>query len=73
MPVVMVAAITSKIKPAYRSTVILPAGSPLKRMSQILAFQIMSIDKSRLGTRVGRLDASQVRELESAMRYVWGL
>lgn len=73
MPVVIVAAITSKIKLAYRATVILPVGRPLTRTSQILAFQVITIDKSRLGQYLGCLDAAQLRELENALRYVLGL
>jgi mRNA interferase MazF len=73
MPVVTVAAITSVIKPAYRVTVILPAGRPLSLKSQILAFQLMTADKSRLGPYMGCLDTNQIAELEKAMRLAWGL
>jgi mRNA interferase MazF len=73
MPVVMVAAITTKIKPAYTVTVILPAGKPLERECQILAFQIMTVDKSRLDDYMACLEASQLEELENAMRRAWGL
>lgn len=71
--VVMVAAITTKIKPNLRVTVILEAGKPLKPQCQILAFQVLTIDKSRLGKYVGCLDADQLHELETAMRLVWEL
>jgi mRNA-degrading endonuclease toxin of MazEF toxin-antitoxin module len=51
----------------------LPAGRPLKRECQIKAFQIMTVDKSRLGDYKGRLDANQIVALENAMRMAWGL
>lgn len=73
MRVVAVAAITTKIKPAYNVTVILPAAQPLPLRSQILAFQVMTVDKSRLGDYMGSLNADQVAELEKAMRLAWGL
>lgn len=53
--------------------VLLPAGKPLKRECQIKAFQIMTIDKSRLGDYKGCLDADQIVALENAMRAAWGL
>lgn len=73
MPVVMVAAITTKIKPNFRVTVTLQAGEPLQPKCQILAFQVVTIDKSRLGRYEGCLDADQLHELEDKMRLVWGL
>ena len=54
-------------------TVTLPAGRPLSRECQILAFQLMTIDKSRLGGYMGSLDATQVEELENAIRLALGL
>jgi mRNA-degrading endonuclease toxin of MazEF toxin-antitoxin module len=51
----------------------LPAGRPLRLECQIKAFQIMTVDKSRLGDYKGRLDASQIMALEDAMREAWGL
>jgi mRNA-degrading endonuclease toxin of MazEF toxin-antitoxin module len=73
MRVVMVAAITSKIKKSFQATVILPAGNPLRLESQILAFQVVSVAKERLGECLGHLDDDQLRALENAMRLVWGL
>ena len=73
MPVVAVAAITSKIKPAMRITVILPAGKPLALESQILAFQVMTADRTRLGGYLGCLDKQQIADLENALRLAWGL
>ena len=73
MPVVVVAAITTKIKPVYTVTVILPEGKPLSHKCQILAFQLMTIDKSRLDGYMGHLEASQIEDLENALRRAWGL
>jgi mRNA interferase MazF len=73
MRIVVIAAITSKIKPAYHVTVLLPVSKPLDRESQILAFQLMTVDQSRLGGYLGCLDANQIIELENAMRLALGL
>jgi mRNA-degrading endonuclease toxin of MazEF toxin-antitoxin module len=73
MPVIVVAAITSKIKPAMQITVTLPEGKPLRRAGQILAFQVTTIDQSRLEGYIGCLDAQQVGQLEAALRLAWGL
>ncbi len=73
MPVVVVAAITTKIKPVYTVTVILPEGRPMDRKCQILAFQLMTIDKSRLDGYAGHLEPSQIEELKNALRRAWGL
>ena len=51
----------------------MPAGRPLKRECQIKAFQIMTVDQSRLGDYKGRLDVNQIAALENAMRMAWGL
>jgi mRNA-degrading endonuclease toxin of MazEF toxin-antitoxin module len=73
MPVVTVAAITTRITPTYNVTVTLPAGRPLSRECQILTFQVMTVDKARLGGYMGSLDATQLEKLENAMRLTWGL
>ena len=73
-PVVVVAAITRQIKQWYPSVaVILPAGKPLRHDCQILVFQVKTVDKSRLQSFKGRLDANQIEELENAMRETWAL
>jgi mRNA-degrading endonuclease toxin of MazEF toxin-antitoxin module len=72
MPVVVVAAVTTRIKP-FSFTVDLPQGRPLGQHSQILAFQVTTIDKARLGSYLGALDAQQVIDLENALRTAWGL
>lgn len=73
MQTVIVACISTTIRPASRVAVLLPVGRPLRRECQIKAFQIMTIDKSRLGEYKGRLDANQIVALENAMRAAWGL
>jgi mRNA interferase MazF len=72
MPVVAVAAISTKIKP-YNFTVDLPPGKPLTKHSQILAFQVITVDRSRLDGYMGTLDAEQIGKLEAALRVAWGL
>jgi mRNA-degrading endonuclease toxin of MazEF toxin-antitoxin module len=72
MPVVVVAAITTKIK-SFSFTVDLPQGQPLEEHSQILAFQVTTIDQSRLDGYLGALDAQQVVDLKNALRTAWGI
>lgn len=72
MPTVAVAAITSKVKRGAL-TVFLPAGEPLEQDSEILPFQILTIDQSRLETWIGELSPEQVTALEEKLRLCWGL
>lgn len=72
MPVVVVAAITTKIK-SFNFTVDLPQGQPLEEHSQILAFQVTTIDQSRLDGYLGALDAQQVVDLKNALGTAWGI
>lgn len=71
MRVVAVAALTTSIKPTlHKIAVTLPAGQPLKKEGQILAFQVMTFDKSRLGRYLGCLDKAQIEALNAALRIV---
>jgi mRNA interferase MazF len=72
MPVVVVAAVTSQVK-SYVFTVDLPEGKPLERHSQVLAFQVMTVDKTRLAQYAGSLDADQLSRLKDALKTAWGL
>jgi len=72
MPVVVVAALTTKIK-SLRIVVDLPAGDPLQKQGQILPFQVATIDKTRLDGYMGVLSAAQVKDLEDKLRLCWGL
>jgi mRNA interferase MazF len=72
MPVVVVAAITTKIK-AFTFTVDLPQGKPLREHSQILAFQVLTVDKARLTRYEGSLDPDQTTQLKEALKTAWGL
>jgi mRNA interferase MazF len=74
MPVIVVAAITRKVKrwvPLVAVT--LPAGRPLPHECQILVFQVRTVDKSRLTGCLGQLDINQVEELKKVMRVAWAL
>ena len=73
MRTVVIACISSTITPASRVAVFLPAGRPLNRDCQIKAFQIMTVDQSRLEDYKGRLDTNQILALDNAMREAWGL
>lgn len=67
-PVVIVAAITSKVGRHYPQNVVLPAGAPLRLESMILGNQLTTVAKSRMETPRGALDASQLEELARALR-----
>jgi mRNA-degrading endonuclease toxin of MazEF toxin-antitoxin module len=72
MRTVLVAALTTTIRQSP-VCVVLPAGRPLPEPGTILAFQIMTIDKSRLDRYRGRLDRQQIAELERAMKTAFDL
>ncbi len=67
---VTVLPITSKnLKKIYPFEVILPKGSGnLPKDSKIKADQIRTLDKSRIMSRVGRLDKTQIDEIENAIK-----
>ncbi|WP_326635594.1 type II toxin-antitoxin system PemK/MazF family toxin [Streptosporangium sp. NBC_01755] len=74
MRVVVVAAMTSQVKPSLtKVAVMLPRNQPLKKEGQILSFQIMTIDKARLGGYMGCLDKNQIEDLKESLRFVWDL
>ena len=72
MPVVVVAAITTKISLSASPWIFLK-GSLWRKISQILAFQVTTIDQSRLDGYLGALDAQQVAGLKNALRTAWGI
>lgn len=75
MPVVCVAALTTKIKPGIGTgiSVLLPAGSPLPEAGQILPFQVMTIDQDRLQKYAGTLTPAQLQDVTKKLRLCWGL
>jgi mRNA interferase MazF len=69
-PRVIVAAITSQgIDRVYPFEVLIPVreGS-LPQTSKVLLSQIRSIDKRRLGSRIGSLPGSRINEIDAAIR-----
>jgi mRNA-degrading endonuclease toxin of MazEF toxin-antitoxin module len=74
VPVVAVAAITtSQSTRPSPIAVNLPAGRPLELASRILAFQVRTVDQSRLAGYLGCLDPQQVEALKAALRVTWDL
>lgn len=73
MPVVIIAALTTSVRRGSPVAVHLPAGQPLDREGSILAFQVMTADKSRLKNYAGRLTSSQLLQLDAALRTSFGL
>lgn len=68
-PTVIVAAITSQRKKAYLPThvPILPEESGLQRPSVILLEQVRTLEKSRLGKRLGRVAPAVMQRVEKAL------
>lgn len=75
MPVVCIAALTTKIKPGIGAgiSVILPAGRPLTQQSQILPFQVMTVDQVRLTGYMAAPAAEQLDDLAAKLKLCWGL
>jgi len=73
-PTVIVAPITSIIKyPFLQAHCILPINRPLPERSMVLTEQIRVIDRQRLSTYIGRLQAKVLRDVEQALCYSLGL
>lgn len=74
MPVVTVAAVTSKIKNfGNEVSLYLPEGEPLPKASSVLAFQVRTIDRVRLIRTAGNLTPEQLAELDRVLKRAWGL
>ena len=68
-PTVIVAALTSKTgkPPLPTHVVVSPAQSGLRRTSIVLLEQIRTLDRSRLGRRIGKLGENVMRRVERAL------
>ena len=73
-PTVIVRAITSRLgKTKLPTHVVIPAGeSGLLKDSLILAEQVRTLEKRRLGRRVGQLPEELMRSVDDAMRVSLG-
>ena len=67
---VIVAPVTSSgVKKAYPFEVLVPAGEGgLPQRSKIVLDQIRTVDKRRLGQRIGALSAARMLEVDTAIR-----
>lgn len=73
-PATIVAAITSSTREIYPYEVSLPAGEGgLPRNSIVLLNQIRTIDKKRLGRKLGTISAETMRKVERALAISLGL
>lgn len=75
-PVTIVAAISSQFSsPPHPREVPIAAGrkTGLSRRSAVILNQIRSIDRARLGERLGSLDASTMRRVDDAIKISLGL
>lgn len=73
MNTVVIAALTTKIRPGSPIQVYLPAGSPLPEEGAILGFQVMTADQTRLGRYGGALTKTQLAELDQVISLCFGL
>ena len=74
-PTVIVLAITSRMgKTKLPTHVVIPAGeSGLQKDSLILAEQVRTLEKRRMGRRVGQLPEELMRRVDDAMRLSLGI
>lgn len=73
-PTAIVAAVTRTIPSKdYPQNVHLPADRPLREAGTILCAQLLTISKTRLKSLMGRLDDSQLAELDRALWISVGL
>jgi mRNA interferase MazF len=73
-PVVVVAAMTSKIKVRGNPiSPILPAGRPLPRESCVMSWQVFTVSNERLSGFAGSLTPQQQAEVDVALRISFGL
>jgi len=69
-PTVIVAVFTSKLTKNDLPTHVMvhPESSGLRRTSLVLAEQLRTLDKSRLGRYIGRLDKELMEEVDQALQ-----
>lgn len=72
VPTVLVCGLSSRLSRADEpGTVLLePGEGALPRQSVLVATQICTVDKDRLGARIGRLSADRVEAALDALRFV---
>jgi mRNA interferase MazF len=64
----IVAAVTSTIKEFPVTVVLAPGDGGLRQRSMVNTAQVLTIDKSRLQRRLGRLSESLMRKVDAAIR-----
>jgi mRNA interferase MazF len=74
-PVTIVAAVSSQFSepPFPREVLIAPAESGLPKRSAVIVNQIRSVDRQRLGKKVGRLSRESMRRVDEALKISLGL
>ena len=74
-PITIVAAISSQFSrpPFPREVIIEPEESGLAKPSAVIVNQIRSVDRLRLGQRIGRLSAETMRRVDEALKISLGL
>lgn len=74
-PTVIAAAVTTRLSKAKLPTHIRidAKGSGLARDSMVLLEQIRTLDKSRLGARIGEVDAKTLEEVDRALKVSLGV
>jgi len=73
-PTVIIVPITAQLKyPNMRAHHVLDESCPLHERSMVLTEQVRAIDKRRLGSCIGRLQATDMLAVGQALRYCLGL
>jgi mRNA interferase MazF len=74
-PITIVAAISSQFSdpPFPREVIIDVEESGLPKRSAVIVNQIRSVDRQRLGKRLGQLSASSIKRIDEAIRISLGL
>jgi len=74
-PITIVAAISSQFSrpPFPREVIIDPEESGLAKPSAVLVNQIRSVDRQRLGKRIGRLSTESMERVDEALKISLGL
>jgi mRNA interferase MazF len=73
-PYTVVAAISSGLVRDYPFVVPLEVEEGgLRRKSYVNCSQVMTVDKSRLGSRIGSLGEARMRQVDKALRHEFGL
>jgi len=67
-PVITVIPLSSNVKRVYPFEVFVPANASLEKDSKIMANQIRTVDKKRLGKKLSTVSSEIIKEVEAAIK-----